>query len=64
MGKNSIVFIPAPLVTLSLPLAFVLLCFTFVFGALHAPWGFDLGQKEIENQAFCIFTAVPNHQCE
>lgn len=27
----------------------VFLCFTLAFGALHAPSGFDLGQKEIEN---------------
>lgn len=57
-------FLPTPLVTPSLPLCCTFLCFTFAFGALRAPCGFDLGQKEIGNQAFCMFAAVPNHHCE
>ena len=28
-------------------LSLIFLCFTLAFGALHAPGGFDLGQKEI-----------------
>jgi len=62
-GKNSIVFSRLPWPPFLL-LSFVLLCFTFAFGALHAPCSFDLGRKEIENQAFCIFAAVPNHHRE
>lgn len=62
-GKSSIVFSRLPWSPFLL-LPFVLLCFTFAFGALHAPCNFDLGQKGIENQAFCIFAAVPNHHCK
>ena len=39
-------------------LSFVFLCFSFAFGALHAPSRFDLGQKEIENWTFCVSAAV------
>ena len=53
-------FLPAPLATPSLPL--VCLCFTFAFGALHAPGSSDLGQKEIETWT-CLYPLllyVPN----
>lgn len=44
-------FLLAPLVTLSFSplLSRFCFCFTFAFGALHAPGSFDLGQKEIGN---------------
>jgi len=62
-GKNSIVFSRLARSS-SFFLPFCVFCiFMFharAWGALYAPWSFDLGQKEIENQAFCMFAAVPN----
>jgi len=40
-------FLLAPLAALLFMLSRI--CFTLVFGALHAPGGFDPGRKEIEN---------------